>query len=220
MWTRSLLPRVVPVVGGDADDWPLLRDNSPHSSYRGSPSDGPRGRWRPCAHRRGCDRRSCGRSGKAGHDDPRRAVPSITTSLLLTKHSSRGASGRDSRQQANSKQGDPPQSASRRRRLVDFPMLRTPYAKEAERAFPVAAAPLHSWQTLQALTLLFSERNVDLLPQLKEQIHLISRFLDALVASDKPFSTNFGMTHDIPGQMRSMIVAIPCPTPMHIVARP
>ncbi len=52
-----------------------------------------------------------------------------------------------------------------------------------------------SWQMLPVRTLLLSDQKVDLLPQLREQIHLISRFLAALRLSAKPFSRNFGMTH-------------------------
>ncbi len=48
---------------------------------------------------------------------------------------------------------------------------------------------------LPVRTLLLSDQKVDLLPQLREQIHLISRFLAALRLSAKPFSRNFGMTH-------------------------
>jgi hypothetical protein len=36
---------------------------------------------------------------------------------------------------------------------------------------------------------------VDLQPQLREQIHLLSRFLAVLRFSAKLFSRNFGMTH-------------------------
>jgi hypothetical protein len=70
--------------------------------------------------------------------------------------------------------------------------------EKQNRLFLFLRLSLHSWQTVQALTLLFFDQNVDLLPQLREQIHLISCFLAIFVASDKPFSTNFGVTHVLP----------------------
>jgi hypothetical protein len=67
--------------------------------------------------------------------------------------------------------------------------------KKQDRPFLFLRLFLRSWQMLPVRTLLLSDQKVDLLSQLREQIHLISRFLAALRLSAKPFSRNFGMTH-------------------------
>ena len=44
------------------------------------------------------------------------------------------------------------------------------------------------WQTLQTSKLLLASKKVDLLPQMREEIHFLSRFFSVLVSLDKPFS--------------------------------
>ena len=69
--------------------------------------------------------------------------------------------------------------------------------KKQDRPFLFLRLFLRSWQMLPVRTLLLSDQKVDLLPQLREQIHLISRFLAVLRLSAKPVSRNFGMTHGL-----------------------
>ena len=51
------------------------------------------------------------------------------------------------------------------------------------------------WQTLQTSKLLLASKKVDLLSQMREEIHFLSRFLSVLFGLDKLFSRKFGMTH-------------------------
>ena len=51
------------------------------------------------------------------------------------------------------------------------------------------------WQTLQTSKLLLASKKVDLLSQMREEIHFLSRFLSVLVDLVKLFSRKFGMTH-------------------------
>ena len=80
--------------------------------------------------------------------------------------------------------------------------------KKQDRPFLFLRLFLRSWQMLPIRTLLLSDQKVDLLPQLREQIHLISRFLAVLRLSAKPVSRNFGMTHV--GRLRRLVLAEHC----------
>jgi hypothetical protein len=67
--------------------------------------------------------------------------------------------------------------------------------KEQNSLFLLLQRSRRCWQMLSVRTLLLSDQQVDLQPQLREQIHLLSRFLAVLRFSAKLFSRNFGMTH-------------------------